>query len=236
MAGGVSRRELLRAGGAGALGYAALGLGGAAAQTPGRMNVVVVVMDSLRADHVYGNRARTAAWDRVGRQGVRFLNAHPEGMPTIPARRAIMSGKRIPVPRLAPALEGPGAAAGLGASGDRRRDVDGHARQAGLDDRLCDRQPAPAAAGAQALPGGVRPGWSWSTARSRRAGAAAGVAAELDHHLPKALRGTSAEARMRNYLAWNSPGRDEKDYNAAKVFREAMGWINWARRGSRSRS
>ena len=29
------------------------------------MNVVVVVMDSLRADHVYGNRARTAAWDRV---------------------------------------------------------------------------------------------------------------------------------------------------------------------------
>ena len=34
---------------------------------------------------------------------------------------------------------------------------------------------------------------------------------------------------MRNYLAWNPPGRDEKDYNAAKVFREAMGWIDWAR-------
>jgi arylsulfatase A-like enzyme len=52
---------------------------------------------------------------------------------------------------------------------------------------------------------------------------------ELDHHLPKALRGTSAEPRMRNYLAWNPPGRDEQDYNAAKVFREAMGWIDWAR-------
>ena len=58
------------------------------------MNVVVVVMDSLRADHIYGSRARTASWDKVGRQGVRFLNAYPEGMPTIPARRAIMSGKR----------------------------------------------------------------------------------------------------------------------------------------------
>ena len=58
------------------------------------MNVVVVVMDSLRADHIYGSRARTASWDKVGRQGVRFLNAYPEGMPTIPARRAIMAGKR----------------------------------------------------------------------------------------------------------------------------------------------
>jgi arylsulfatase A-like enzyme len=58
------------------------------------MNVVVVVMDSLRADHIYGSHARTESWDKVGRQGLRFLNAYPEGMPTIPARRAIMSGKR----------------------------------------------------------------------------------------------------------------------------------------------
>ena len=34
---------------------------------------------------------------------------------------------------------------------------------------------------------------------------------------------------MANYLALNPPGRDEEDYNAAKVFREAMGWIEWAR-------
>ena len=60
------------------------------------MNVVVVVMDSLRADHVYGT-ARPDARRGTGsaRQGVRFLNAHPEGMPTIPARRSIMSGRRV---------------------------------------------------------------------------------------------------------------------------------------------
>jgi arylsulfatase A-like enzyme len=52
---------------------------------------------------------------------------------------------------------------------------------------------------------------------------------ELDHHMPKALRGTSAEARMRAYLAVNPPGRDEGDYNAAKVFRDGMSWIEWAR-------
>ena len=52
---------------------------------------------------------------------------------------------------------------------------------------------------------------------------------ELDHHLPKALRGTRAEPRMKAYLAWNPPGRDEKDYNAAKVFRNGIDWIEWAR-------
>jgi len=52
---------------------------------------------------------------------------------------------------------------------------------------------------------------------------------ELDRHLPKALRGTRAEPRMRAYLALNPPGRDERDYNAAKVFRDGMRWIEWAR-------
>ena len=71
MAGGVSRRELLRARLAGALGYAARSAWAVRRRgSLGRMNVVVVVMDSL-AQYVYGNRARTAAWDRVGRQGVR---------------------------------------------------------------------------------------------------------------------------------------------------------------------
>src|SRR4029450_9075868 len=46
-------------------------------------------------DTVYGSRARTSAGDREGLQGVRFLNAHREGMPTIPARRSIMSGRRV---------------------------------------------------------------------------------------------------------------------------------------------
>ena len=58
-----------------------------------RMNVVVVVMDSLRADHLRQPRAH-----RELGQGGPAGGALPErlsrGMPTIPARRAIMSGKR----------------------------------------------------------------------------------------------------------------------------------------------
>jgi arylsulfatase A-like enzyme len=226
----VSRRELLRAGGAGALGYATLGLSGASAQGPARMNVVVVVMDSLRADHVYGHRARTGAWDKLGRQGVRFLNAHPEAMPTIPARRSIMSGRRVypfrgwhPFPNLPPqpgwepvGIDGEMWTVTLGKAGWTTGYVTDnphllepvHKRFRAKFDRV------------ELIEGQV-PG--------RRRGPSRVSRRELDHHLPKALRGTRAEPRMRNYLAWNRPGRDEEDYNAARVFRNGMDWIEWAR-------
>ena len=72
----LTRRELI---GAGAAGVTLLATGGCdaddmpAARTtaapPARaMNVVVVVMDSLRVDHVYGSRARTA---QIGRASCR---------------------------------------------------------------------------------------------------------------------------------------------------------------------
>jgi arylsulfatase A-like enzyme len=227
----VSRRDLLRAGGAGALGYATLGLGGASAQGPARMNVVVVVMDSLRADHIYGHRARTAAWDRVARQGVRFLNAHPEGMPTIPARRAIMSGKRTypfrgwrPRWRDLPAQPGwePVGSDGemwtatLGRAGWTTGYVTDnphlllpvHARFRKKFDRV------------ELVEGQV-------PVRRRPPGRP--PARVTAHYLPKVLRGTNAENRMANYLALNPRNRPEEQYNAAKVFREGMGWIEWAR-------
>ena len=224
----VSRRDLLRAGGAGALGYALLGPAGVSAQAQ-RMNVVVVVMDSLRADHVYGHRARTAAWDRFVRQGVRFLNAHPEGMPTIPARRSIMSGKRTypfrgwhrfrglpPQPGWEPVgIDGEMWTTTLGKAGWTTGYVTDnphlllpvHRRFRQRFDRV-------------ELVEGQVPARRGKRRVSRR---------ELDHHLPKALRGSRAEPRMRNYLSHNPPGRDERDYNAAKVFREAGGWLEWAR-------
>ena len=61
----------------------------------GALNVVVIVMDSLRADHVYGPGAKTPVWDKYLGESLRFTNAFPEAMPTIPARRSVMSGKRI---------------------------------------------------------------------------------------------------------------------------------------------
>ena len=82
----LTRRRLIKAGGAGAAGLTLL-LGAAGCDNddasgkssfqrqpapPGAMNVVVVVMDSLRADHVYGPGARTPTMNKVAREGLHF--------------------------------------------------------------------------------------------------------------------------------------------------------------------
>ena len=167
------------------------------------MNVVVVVMDSLRADHIYGRRARTPVWDKAMRESLRFTRAYPEAMPTIPARRSVMSGQAdLPLPRLAP-LRRPAAPAGLGAGRQRRQDVDRGPAGQGLDDRLRHRQPAHPAAGAQAASASASTGSSWSTARCRCGASrpARSRRTTLDKYLPPSLRGSRHEPRMKAYLA-----------------------------------
>jgi len=61
------------------------------------MNVIVVILDSLRKDHIgaYGNdRVQTPNMDALAKESLRFERAYPESIPTIPARRAIHTGKR----------------------------------------------------------------------------------------------------------------------------------------------
>ena len=61
------------------------------------MNVVLVILDSLRKDHlgVYGNdRVRTPNLDAFAGESFRFTRAYPESLPTICARRAIHTGRR----------------------------------------------------------------------------------------------------------------------------------------------
>ena len=100
------KRTLTRRGFLGAAGAALLGASAAASGcAPGprvsfassRMNVVLVIIDSLRKDHVgaYGNPwIKTPNLDALARESLRFTRAHPESMPTIPARRAIHTGRR----------------------------------------------------------------------------------------------------------------------------------------------
>src|SRR3712207_943828 len=61
------------------------------------MNVVVVILDSLRKDHIgaYGNPwIKTPNLDALARESLRFGRAYPESLPTICARRAIHTGFR----------------------------------------------------------------------------------------------------------------------------------------------
>ena len=60
-----------------------------------RPNVILIVVDSLRADHVYGDRARTPEHGRARpRRASASRSAYPEAMPTVPARNSILSGRR----------------------------------------------------------------------------------------------------------------------------------------------
>jgi arylsulfatase A-like enzyme len=62
-----------------------------------RMNVILVILDSLRKDHVgaYGNdQIKTPNLDSLAKESLRFTRAYPESLPTICARRAIHTGLR----------------------------------------------------------------------------------------------------------------------------------------------
>jgi arylsulfatase A-like enzyme len=67
------------------------------------MSVVVVCLDSVRADHVGAyaadrhrpaNGVATPSLDAVARQGLRFTHARPEQLPTGPTRRSLHTGIR----------------------------------------------------------------------------------------------------------------------------------------------
>ncbi len=63
-----------------------------------RLNLIVIVVDTWGANWLgcYGNGGiRTPHVDALARRSARFLQAHAEALPTIPARRALYTGRRI---------------------------------------------------------------------------------------------------------------------------------------------
>src|SRR5918998_3596385 len=97
----VGRRRFLQLGAAGAAGAAVLPSVGCSMDETGAggpLNVLLVIIDSLRPDHVgaYGAaQVKTPNVDRIAARGLRFNRAFPEAMVTIPARRSIFTTKRI---------------------------------------------------------------------------------------------------------------------------------------------
>jgi arylsulfatase A-like enzyme len=105
----LTRRGLLSAGG-GAAGVAALGglpglVGAAAAASSDRdprerPNVVLIMADRIRADalksydDVFENSAHTPSLDALADDSLRFRYFVPDGLPAIPARRALLTGMR----------------------------------------------------------------------------------------------------------------------------------------------
>ena len=66
-------------------------------QTNTPWNIVVIVADTLRRDHLgaYGNQwIQTPNLNRFASESVTFTNAYPECLPTIPTRRTLHTGRR----------------------------------------------------------------------------------------------------------------------------------------------
>lgn len=59
------------------------------------MNVVVIVTDSLRFDHVgcYGSDVKTPNIDRLAKEGIKLTHAYSENLPTLPTRRGWWTGR-----------------------------------------------------------------------------------------------------------------------------------------------
>jgi arylsulfatase A-like enzyme len=108
----LTRKDFLKVAGAGAAGAALLAASGCGEvrdqieqRVPERIqllgrpekNVVLVISDSLRKDHVgaYGNDwIETPNMDALAADSLRFNRAYPESIPSIPARRSMHTGLR----------------------------------------------------------------------------------------------------------------------------------------------
>jgi arylsulfatase A-like enzyme len=68
------------------------------ASKDGHLNLIVIIADTFRADHLgcYGStRVKTPYLDKFSKDSVLFANASAEGLPTIPCRRVYHTGKSV---------------------------------------------------------------------------------------------------------------------------------------------
>jgi arylsulfatase A-like enzyme len=241
MADDLTRRDLLRATSAGAAGVTLLGATACDKDDeaasferrpapPNAMNVVVVVMDSLRADHVYGPRARTPTINKVAKQALRFTHAYPEGMPTIPARRAIMSGRRtFPFRGWHPYRDLPPQPGWAPVDSDGKMWAEVLREQGWQTGYITDNPHILLGVHKRFRKKFDRVELVDGQVPLRRKPKRRVSKGEINHNLPAVLRGSRAEPRIAAYLAANPRSRSEKDFLAPRVFRNGMNWIEWAR-------
>jgi arylsulfatase A-like enzyme len=216
-----TRRRFLRDSGAAAATLAALPAAApaAGARRHDGPNVVLVVVDTLRADHAFGKRARTPNVDALAREGISFTRCFPEAMPTVPARRSILSGRRVfpfrgwhPYPGL---LGEPGwaplASPGMAFTSTLRRA--GYWTGYATDNTALGFSP-PWAPFRRSFDRFARRGGQFG-------GRSGGVSdAELRHWLPPAIEDADTRDRVRRYLANGRYANDETRSFAARVFRD----------------
>lgn len=192
-----------------------------------KLNLVVIVCDTFRADHLgcYGSqRVKTPNLDRLAAEGTLFTNAYADGLPTIPERRVLFTGKSI-IP----------AAVHGGWTPLREGDVT-------LPQVL--RKDGYTTAFVTDVYHYFKPGmnfhahfdsWEWIRGQENdpwRSGPQEAV--DPRKHMPAHLwhdgkqthrTWENCDRRMRQYMLNTLDRRDEEDYFCARTFRTALGWL-----------
>jgi arylsulfatase A-like enzyme len=219
-----TRREFLEAAGA----SVAAGLG-VAQRSEDRPNVVLIVVDTLRTDHSYGKRARTPNIDALAQRGLSFTRCYPEAMPTVPARRSIMTGRRVfPFTGWRP-HSGMVGEPGWGPIAEPALTFTSLLRRAGYWTGCVSDNPFVGFARSYAP---FRSSFDHFVAKGGQAGGTgAGVSdAELRRWLPPQLDDPETRQRMRRFLGNAGYSHDETRSFAARVFRSASRMLETAAR------
>jgi arylsulfatase A-like enzyme len=248
----IDRRSFLGVAGAGMAGAGVVGAGVAAAAGPARAattvpragasgahgpNVIVIVLDSLRYDHVGANGnswIRTPNIDAFARESLRFTRAFPEAMPTVPARRSLLTGRRVyPWRNWRPTRNLPGSPGWTGLSTGEQTWLKA-LRAAGFwtgyvtDNPFLGFNPdwAPLRRGVDRFMriggqvGALRPASSISLATAER-------------WLPHDMETDHYVSGMRQHLANLGGARDEREQCCARVFSHAVDMLETAKRARR---
>jgi arylsulfatase A-like enzyme len=235
----VTRRELLA--GAAAVGASAAlpglsvepaqGVLAPALSAATQPNVVVVVIDSLRTDHVGaygGRRARTPTLDAFARESLLFTHAHHEALPTVPVRKSVLVGRSgFPFRGWHPERGLPAAPGWEGIHRNETTFLDVLEKRGYLTGYVTDNPHLlqPAFAGLRRRPTvmttvkGQIPGY-----RLRRGPVSPG---RLRRHLAPEIHGRD-RGRVREYLGYNEASRSEKEYLAARVFQGGIDFVERA--------
>ena len=193
---------------------------------PDGTNVVLITIDTIRADHVgaYGSdRVKTPNMDAFATEGIRFTDAVPEAMPTVPARRAIYSGRRSFPFRNWKAEPSLPQSPGWMSIPDHQVTWLEWAKRGGLTTALSTD-----------IPFIVGPRYDGFRSKIDRVKAVPGEPPLRDKpkrlvgddvmakYLLPALKGTTQEVRLREYLSVNPPGRPERDHLGPRTFQGGM--------------
>jgi len=222
-----TRRDFIKTGAtlaaglaAGQLAKPALGEQGASKPPVRAMNLIVIIADTTRADHLgcYGSdRVKTPNLDQLAAEGVLFNNCYADGLPTIPMRRVLMTGKTI-----LPVKEGPAWRPLFDEDVTMAQVLSKKGFTTGfIADTYHYFKPN------MNFHRGFK---SWKWIRGQETDRyESGPRSKFDpkKHMPEHLWNQGYDNQMRQYLMNTQDRRSEEDYFCAQSFRAGMDWLEY---------